>query len=86
MKQIKGTAGKPRFRVFRSLKFIYVQAIDDDKGHTIASSCGKYPEDVGKKIAKKLGKKTVVFDRGKYKYHGKVKALAEAARKGGLKF
>lgn len=86
MKIIKGTAEKPRLRVFRSLKFIYVQAIDDEKGHTIASSYGENPEDVGKKIAKKLGKKAVVFDRGKYKYHGRVKALAEAARKAGLKF
>lgn len=80
---------RKRLSVYRSLKYIYAQVIDDDKGHTLASAWGKEPEKVGQKIAKKaLAQKVkkVVFDRRKYKYHGKIKALAEAARKGGLEF
>lgn len=86
MKKIRGTKEKPRLRVYRSLKYIYVQAINDNQSHTVASAYGKNPEKVGAEIAKKLGKKTVVFDRGKYKYHGRIKLLAESARKEGLKF
>lgn len=96
--KIKGTEERPRLSVFRSLKGIQVQVINDDKGKTLASASLKElkakndvngARDLGKLIAKKsLGKKieSIVFDRGGYKYHGKVKALAEGAREGGLKF
>jgi len=78
-----------RLSVFRSNKYIYAQVIDDEKGHTIAAASGKDAQKVGEEIAKlTLGKKVkeIYFDRRKYKYHGKVKKLAEAARKGGLIF
>ena len=96
--------GRPRLSVHRSLQNIYVQVIDDAKGHTVASAStldkelkGKLKqggdvaaaEAVGKLVAEratKAGVKEVVFDRGAYLYHGRVKALAEAAREGGLKF
>ncbi|MFH1392225.1 MAG: 50S ribosomal protein L18 [bacterium] len=89
VKKIRGTKQRPRLRVFRSLKFIYAQVINDDIGHTLVSSFGDNPEKIGAKIAEKCLKnkiKKIVFDRGKYRYQGKVKILAEAARKGGLKF
>jgi large subunit ribosomal protein L18 len=82
-------AGWPRLSVFRSNKFIYAQVIDDQKGKTIAGSRGKLANEVGRDIAKAAiaaGVKQVVFDRGEYNYHGRVKALAEAAREGGLQF
>ena len=101
-KQLKGTAERPRLSVFRSNKDIYVQLIDDINGVTLASassrekdlqnSKGKKVEvskTVGKNLAEKAvgaGIKTVVFDRGGYLYHGRVKALAEGAREGGLQF
>jgi len=86
--------------VFRSLKHIYVQVIDDATGKTLAASSDKLINGKGKgrtevatmvgtDVAKKAveaGVKEVVFDRGSYKYHGRVKALAEAAREGGLTF
>jgi len=80
---------KLRLSIYKSNKYIYAQVIDDDKGITLAASKGedaiKVGEDIAKKsIAKKV--KEVVFDRGNFRYHGKVKALAEAARGGGLKF
>ena len=88
--------GKPRLTVFRSSKQIYAQIIDDEKGATIvaASSIEKQQRDalkkaIGKLIAEratKAGIKQVVFDRGAYMYHGRVKALAEGAREGGLEF
>lgn len=97
--KIKGTKNCPRLNVFRSNRGMYVQLIDDDKGMTIAAASSReinvqaVKKDVsfqlGKLIAKKaLGKKTekVVFDRGGYKYHGRVRALADGAREGGLKF
>lgn len=91
--KISGTAKAPRLCVFRSLQYIYAQLIDDEKGKTIVSVKGKAnvveAKKAGKMIAKKaLEKKIekVVFDRGGYKYHGKVKALAEGAREAGLKF
>ena len=102
--QIKGLPGKPRLCVFRSLNHIYVQVIDDTKGHTIAAASTLDPEAkaqldgktktvqaqlMGSAIAKKAldqGIKEVAFDRGGYKYHGRVKSLAEAARQSGLKF
>ena len=87
--KIKGTAERPRICVFRSLKKITAQAIDDSKGHTLARSenieAGKSGEDLARVLlSKKI--KAVVFDRSGYKYHGKVKALAEAIRQAGLKF
>ena len=100
-KNISGTAERPRLDVYRSLNNIYAQIIDDTKGITLvsASSMDKYfngyggnieaAKTVGNMIAKKAlekGIKTVVFDRGGYIYHGRVAALAEGAREGGLEF
>jgi len=101
-KAIKGTATKPRLNVFRSNKEIYAQLIDDLSGHTLAASSSKEKTiagskdpkmDVAKKVGENLAKKakglgieTCLFDRGGYLYHGRVKALAEGAREGGLKF
>jgi len=78
-----------RLTVFRSNKFVYAQVIDDEKGHTVASAYGEKASEVGEKLAEMALKKKVkkvFFDRKKYKYHGKVKELAEAARKKGLEF
>jgi len=96
-KKIAGTAERPRLVVFRSLTHIYAQLIDDVKGATLASASdaegsGKKSERaaaVGTQLAeraKAAGIESVVFDRGGYRYHGRVKALADAARKGGLQF
>ena len=100
-KNISGTAERPRLNVFRSLNNIYAQIIDDTKGVTLvaASSLEKDFEGYGGNIegAKKVGQlvaekalaagiKEVVFDRGGYVYHGRVAALAEGAREGGLVF
>jgi large subunit ribosomal protein L18 len=97
--RISGTVIKPRLCVFRSGSHIYAQLIDDEKGKTLAFANdlnikGKKTKsataaDIGKLIAKKakeLKIEKVVFDRGGYKYHGRIKALAEGAREGGLKF
>ncbi len=89
MKRIIGTKIRPRLAVFRSNRYIYTQVIDDEKGVTLAASYGTDPKEVGEKVAtlalkKKI--KKVVYDRRKYRYHGKVKALAEAAREKGLEF
>ena len=99
--KISGTPEMPRLNVFRSEKHIYAQIIDDTKGMTLcaASSVEKDFEGLGsnKEAAKKVGKtvaerakaigiNTVVFDRGGYVYHGRVAALAEGAREGGLEF
>lgn len=84
---IFGTAEKPRFSVFRSNRYIYAQLIDDEKRNTLASASGKKPEEVGESTAKKAAEKGIkkaVFNRGGYKYHGRVKKTAEAARKAGL--
>lgn len=86
--KILGTASKPRFSVFSSNSFMYAQLIDDEKGHTLASAKSEKPVEVGKIVAEKAlksGIKEAVFDRGFYKYHGRVKAVAEEARKAGLK-
>ena len=90
--KISGVARTPRLSVFKSNQYIYVQLIDDEKGRTIASARGslniKEAKKVGELIAKAARKKKiekVVFDRGGYKYHGRVKALVEGAREGGLK-
>lgn len=103
-KKVSGTTERPRLSVFRSLKHIYAQIINDEEGVTLVSICTLSPEIkeqiqyggniavskiVGELIAKKAlekGIKTVVFDRGGYIYHGRVKALAEAAREAGLQF
>ena len=100
-KNIYGTAARPRLAVYRSNRYIYVQAIDDDAGRTLvaASSQEKKLRDknltvetaaeVGKLVATRAGEagiETVVFDRGGFPYHGRVKALADAARESGLKF
>lgn len=100
-KNIFGTSEKPRLSVFRSNKQIYAQIIDDTKGFTLASSStfknknaeGKSKTEaaslVGKELAEKAtkaGVEQVIFDRNGYKYHGRVKALADGAREGGLKF
>ncbi|MFV0605696.1 MAG: 50S ribosomal protein L18 [Niabella sp.] len=101
-RKISGTSQKPRLAVFRSNTDIYVQLIDDSKGETIASASTKDKDIkaqsgtkseksklVGTAIARKatdLKVKEVVFDRGGYLYHGRVKAVAEGAREGGLQF
>ena len=100
--RVTGTSERPRLCVYRSNRGIFAQLIDDDSGRTIASadwvnlrkagqtaSKMEQAKLVGKKIAEAgqaAGVETVVFDRGGYLYHGRVKALAEAAREGGLTF
>jgi large subunit ribosomal protein L18 len=99
-KRIRGTAERPRLNVFRSSSHIYVQLIDDENGHTlIAASSRDAQAQLGKKTensrmvgrlaaerAKAAGIVRVVFDRGGYLYHGRVKAVADGARAGGLEF
>lgn len=100
-KNISGTAERPRLNVFRSLNHIYAQIIDDTKGVTLAAASSmdkafsgnggnvEGAKQVGAMIAQKAaekGIKQVVFDRGGYVYHGRVAALAEGAREGGLEF
>lgn len=86
---LSGTASRPRLSVFKSHKFLYAQLIDDEKGHTLAQANSNDAKKVGIDIAKaakaiKIDK--VVFDRGGYLYIGKIKAIADAAREGGLNF
>jgi large subunit ribosomal protein L18 len=100
-KVVSGTGERPRLSVYRSNKQIYAQLIDDSKGVTLASAGSLKNESaqkvtkieqaqlVGKaiaEVAKKAGVENCVFDRNGYLYHGRVKALADAAREGGLKF
>ncbi len=98
-KKISGTAERPRLSVYKSNKAIYAQLINDEAGNTLAyansleldqtSANIGMAKDVGKKLAEKAvanGVSAVVFDRSGYIYHGRVKALAEGAREGGLKF
>jgi large subunit ribosomal protein L18 len=101
-KKVYGTVERPRLSVFRSNTNIYVQVIDDEKGITLASASSlevgegtrensniSVATEVGKKVAeraKEAGVTKVVFDRNGYLYHGKVKALADGAREGGLQF
>ncbi len=103
-KKVAGTQERPRLNVFRSLKNIYVQIIDDSTGNTLVSAStldaalkGKVANSGNKEAAKEVGKliatkaiekgiKQVVFDRGGYIYHGRVKELADAAREAGLDF
>jgi len=97
--KVSGTKERPRLSVYKSNKGIYAQLIDDDSGHTLASASSKelgntgvtvpISKDVGKKLAEKAvanGIDTVIFDRSGYLYHGRIKALADGAREGGLKF
>ena len=101
-KRVMGVASRPRLSVFRSVKHLYAQIIDDLAGKTLvaASTLDKHGKldpggnceaaaTVGRSLAKRAqdaGIRSVVFDRGGYRYHGRIKALAEAARKGGLEF
>jgi large subunit ribosomal protein L18 len=98
--KIRGTAERPRLSVFRSNRGIGAQLIDDVNGHTVAAvnwtegdlkSLGRMDQakragELLAERAKEAGVETVVFDRGGYRFHGKVKALAEGAREGGLRF
>lgn len=87
--RISGTEARPRLTVYRSNTTMYAQAIDDVKGVTLAESHGTDGVKVGSEIAKKLVAlklTSVVFDRNGYIYHGRIKALADAAREGGLVF
>jgi len=101
-KQVRGSAARPRLVVFRSSKHIYAQVVDDDRGVTLLGASdrteGIQVEGTGKTArsfalgrliavkAKDKGIAKVVFDRGGYQYHGRVKAVADGARKGGLEF
>ena len=98
--KIRGTAERPRLSVFRSNRGVFAQLIDDDSGRTIAAVNWTEPElrklgpmeqakQAGELLAeraKEAGVETCVFDRGGYRYHGRVRALAEGAREGGLEF
>ena len=99
-RKLAGTAERPRLNVYRSLNHIYVQVIDDQKGETLVSASTLQAKsktggnvaaakEIGKAVAElavKKGIKKVVFDRGGYLYHGRIKALADAAREAGLEF
>ena len=98
--RIRGTAERPRLSVYRSNRGVFAQLIDDASGHTVAAvnwiepelrklSASEQAKRAGELLAdraKAAGVETCVFDRGGYKYHGRVKALAEGAREGGLAF
>ncbi len=100
-RKVSGTTERPRLTVFRSTKHIYAQIVNDEAGTTLASAStlntpvegNKGNKDAAKAVgtaiaakAKEAGVSTVVFDRNGYKYHGRIKALADAAREGGLTF
>jgi len=104
-KRVRGTEERPRLSIYKSLRFIYAQVIDDDKGTTLVAASSADPalrEQLGSSTsgkaaaklvgelvasrAKERGVEKVVFDRGGYVYHGRVQALAEAAREKGLQF
>ena len=98
--KVHGTAERPRLNVYRSLNHIYAQVINDDQGVTLASASTvttklktggnlEAAKEIGKAVAERAqekGVKKVVFDRGGYLYHGRIKALADAAREAGLDF
>lgn len=104
LRDVRGTAERPRLSVFRSNQHIYVQVINDDAGHTLLSASsledpiqkeadGLSPTEVSKLVGERIAEKAeeegidrVVFDRNGYRYHGRVKALAQGAREGGLQF
>ncbi|MBN2113447.1 MAG: 50S ribosomal protein L18 [Acidimicrobiia bacterium] len=100
-RQVRGSGARPRLAVFRSNRYIYAQVIDDDTGRTVAAASSQEAAlrgrrltketaaEVGKLVAsraKEAGVGRVVFDRGGYAYHGRVKALADGAREEGLEF
>ena len=97
-RKLAGTTERPRLNVYRSLNHIYAQVIDDQKGETLVSASSikmktggnvAAAKEIGKAVAEqavKQGVKKVVFDRGGYLYHGRIKALADAAREAGLEF
>lgn len=100
-KGVRGTTERPRLAIYRSNKYIYAQVIDDFEGKTLAAASSQEPDlrserlnvetaaKVGTLVAdraKEAGVTSVVFDRGGYKYHGRLKALADAAREAGLEF
>jgi large subunit ribosomal protein L18 len=97
-RKLAGTTERPRLNVYRSLNHIYAQVIDDQKGETLVSASSiklktggnvAAAREIGKAVAEaavKQGIKKVVFDRGGYLYHGRIKALADAAREAGLEF
>jgi large subunit ribosomal protein L18 len=97
-RKLAGTTERPRLNVYRSLNHIYAQVIDDQSGQTLVSASSiklktggnvAAAKEIGKAVAEaavKQGIKKVVFDRGGFLYHGRIKALAEAAREGGLEF
>lgn len=100
-KKVRGSAGRPRLAVYRSNRYIYAQVIDDDRGHTLASASSLEADFrsrtltvetagmVGSLLAERCrgaGVETVVFDRGGFRFAGRVKALADAARADGLTF
>lgn len=100
-KKVHGTEQRPRLAVFRSNRFIYAQVIDDDAGVTIAAASSREKSVTGKTLntetatevgklvagrAREAGIEAVVFDRGGFPFHGRIKALAEAARESGLEF
>jgi large subunit ribosomal protein L18 len=103
-KRVYGTPERPRLCVFRSLRYVYAQIIDDEAGRTLVAADSREPElmpdaasrrnvDAARAVGKALGERAkaagiekVVFDRGGYLYHGRVRALAEAAREAGLEF
>jgi len=100
-RKLRGTPERPRLSVYRSNKYIYAQVVDDIEGVTVAAASSQEPDlrsdrlnietaaKVGTMVAdraKEAGVTTVVFDRGGYKYHGRLKALADAAREAGLEF
>ena len=99
-RKLSGTGERPRLNVYRSLNHIYAQVIDDQKGETLVSASTMEAKsktggniasakEIGKAVAEKAvakGIKKVVFDRGGYLYHGRIKALADAAREAGLEF
>jgi large subunit ribosomal protein L18 len=98
--KVRGSTARPRLSVFRSNRGVFAQLIDDERGHTVASVSWTEPElrkldpaaqakKAGELVAaraKEAGVDTCVFDRGGYRYHGRVRALAEGAREGGLVF
>lgn len=100
--KVRGSEERPRLAVYRSLKHIYAQVIDDHKGHTLAAASSSEKnstvkgggnlsgaKEIGRLVAQRAkdkGINKVVFDRGGYQYHGRIKALAEAAREAGLEF
>lgn len=100
-RKLRGTPHRPRLSVYRSNKYIYAQVIDDTEGVTLAAASSQEPDlradrlnvktaaKVGTMVAdraKDAGVSTVIFDRGSYRYHGRLKALADAAREAGLEF